>query len=380
MPAPELHAGETLNITMRPKTFEEIVGLEEEVAAVRAIIDNGNIPRCFCLMGPFGCGKTSLAFLIAKYVQGFEFSDITPQIQEINAANVTGIDAMRKLIETSGNYPMIGKYGIIILDEAHKISKAAQEALLKAFEEPASPTIWIVCTTEPEKLTQGWLKGGRCFPVTVRGQDPAGIRILVERAAAARGYTGDITEFLTAVNKARVVSPRRIQMAFEAFNAGIPAARALTAVASANVFEYQDIAFAVVFGKWDKEVTLPWAGNKVIVPLGQMLRQLDDDLKKKPKPEGDVDEQDGQIEEGDVESRESVAQGVRIVVAGYLKGQIMPTLRGGKWQFKDVGKTQRACEAMHALLNSVPGDQFGLQWPGLIMTLWRVNQKLQGGA
>ena len=119
-------AGGTLNLTMRPGEFDDVIGLENEVAALRAKLDTGDIPRAMLFHGPFGCGKTTLALIAAKYIQGWDFAG-NPVVQEINAANITGIDAMRELAYKAASFPMVGKYGVIILDEAHKLSKAAQE-------------------------------------------------------------------------------------------------------------------------------------------------------------------------------------------------------------------------------------------------------------
>ena len=80
------------------------------------------------LAGPYGCGKTTLAWLIAKFMQGWDFEG-QPQAQEINGANYRKIDDMRKLAEGCGAYPMVGKYGVIIMDEAQQLTKDAQQIL-----------------------------------------------------------------------------------------------------------------------------------------------------------------------------------------------------------------------------------------------------------
>lgn len=382
MPAPTLHAGETLNITMRPKEFGEVIGLENEVAAIRNKIDSGGIPRVFLLKGPFGCGKTTLAYVIARYVQGWEFTG-TPQVQEINAANISGIDAMRKLVDTAGSFPMVGKYGIIILDEAHKLSKPAQELLLKEFEVPNSPTVWIVCTTDPEKLIEG-IRAGRCFTLTVRGMGETERATLIARAAKEVGHEGDVSDFVTAVTKAKIVSPRQILMAFEAYHNGIPASDAVSAMRWESLPEYFEIAMGVVFGQWDSGYSLPWIKEKETgkpkqhKSVAEQLKALEDRLKKKPKPEETAPVAAGEttadepepVEEEDIQGKPDAARALRAIVAASLKNAV----------YKGGVKGQRAADALFILSHCTSPNPFdaGMEFAATVGGLYRVNQKVQG--
>lgn len=368
--------GETLTITMRPRTFDDIIGLETQVAAIRNKIANG-VPRAFLLKGPFGCGKTTLAYIIAKEVQGWEFTG-APQVQEINAGNLRGIDAMRGLCDTASSYPMTGKYSVIILDEAHRLTRDAQELLLKEFESENSPTVWVICTTDPEKLIPG-IRAGRCFTQEVAMMDEAAVRKLVARAVTETNHEGLVEDFIQAVLNAQLGSPRKILMAFESYHVGTPAAKACGDQTAAILPEFFDIAFAIVFGQWDKSITLAWAGNKEVRAVGGMLKELDDKLKKKPAASDDTEEEDGKLDEGDVSTKTEYTTGLRCVVAGFLKGQVLPTAAKGKaFKYKAMEKSAQAYKAMHVLANTVPPDNFDIGWPGLVVTLFRVNQIMQG--
>lgn len=368
--------GQTLTITMRPKTFDEVVGLESQVSAIKNKIAEG-VPRAFALFGPFGCGKTTLAYIIAKAVQGWDFAG-SPQVQFINAAKVTGIDAMRELVDSAGCYPMVGKYNVIILDEAHKLSKPAQESLLAEFECENSPTVWVLCSTDPQKLITG-LRAGRCFTQTVAPLTEENLRKLVARGQETLKHTGEVETFIRAALKAQIGSPRKVLMAFEAFHAGDNADTAVGSQTVADLPEYNDIAFAVVFGNWSKETTLQWMAGKTIRPVSLMLKELDDKLKKKSDPTEDTDEADGVIDEEDLMTKPEVATAIRGIVGAYLKGQMLPTIAKGKQpKYKDEGKVQKAYEAMHILANTVPATAPELIWSGTIAALFRINQKLQG--
>src|SRR5208337_549258 len=112
----------TLSLTLRPKDFSEVIGLDVAVNTAKAKLDAGGVPRAILLKGPYGCGKTTLALIIARYIQGPLF-DGEPDIEEINAANYRKIDDMRTLIQGCGSYPMRGLYKVILMDECHQLTK-----------------------------------------------------------------------------------------------------------------------------------------------------------------------------------------------------------------------------------------------------------------
>ncbi len=365
----------TLTIDMRPREFSEIIGLEEQVTALRGKIETGNVPRAILLFGPFGTGKTTLAYIVARAVQGWDFpADAEPQVQEVNAASVTGIDAMRKLCESSQMRPMFGKYGVIILDEAHKLSKPAQEALLKEFESENPSTVWIICTTDPDKLVDG-IKAGRCFTLRTRGMDTENRTKLVARAAKELKHEGDVTEFLTALTKSRIVSPRKILMAFEAYHLGIPAAEAIAGQGYEDLPELHEIAFAIVFGNWEKDVADWRDRNKIIKAAGPQLAKLDEKLKKKTKndeaPAPASESTDGDvpfIEPEETQNKSTASIALRAIVGAFLKNRI----------FKGGPRAQVAAETLDFLVKAIPSDQFALEWSATVAALYRVNKKLRG--
>lgn len=367
--------GTTLTLTMRPHDFTEVIGLETAINTVRAKIDSGEVPRGFLIKGEYGCGKTTLAWIIARYIQGPLFEG-TPQVIEVNGANYRKIENMRELADVAGSYPMAGTYNVIIIDECHQLTKDAQQVLLKELEVPKSPTIWILATTDPEKMNSG--VRDRCFPLTVEGMSAPARKLLVERAAGVVKHEGQLDEFLDAVTKAKLTSPRKILMAFEVYHNGTPAKEAVGNMLLAISPEYHDIGFAVCFGQWDKESSL-FGGTVTVKPLGQQLKELDERLKKKPAPDAETSEKEDAIEEGDLDSKTEAARALRAVVGGFLKGQILPSIqKGGTFKHKEPVKAQRVYEAMHVLANAIPEGAYELQWSGLMTTLWRVNQKMQG--
>lgn len=151
----------------RSNNFDEVIGQNFVVQAIKNTIKQNKIGHAYLFSGPRGTGKTTMARLLAKAVNCSANNDkpcnncpdcllankgIHPDIIEINAANETSVDHIRDLIEKTYLAPMRGKYKIYIIDEVHQLSSAASSALLKILEEPPENIIFILATTDPQKL------------------------------------------------------------------------------------------------------------------------------------------------------------------------------------------------------------------------------------
>lgn len=137
----------TLYRKYRPHTFEDVVGQEHVVAALRGMIEKKHIGHAFIFAGGRGIGKTTIARIFAKEV-GVQENDL----YEIDAASFTGVDTIRELRDGVGSLPFSSPYKAYILDEAHMLSKAAFNALLKTLEEPPAHAIFMLATTDLDKI------------------------------------------------------------------------------------------------------------------------------------------------------------------------------------------------------------------------------------
>jgi DNA polymerase-3 subunit gamma/tau len=131
----------------RPSNFKEVLGQEQVVGVLEGALKLDNVAHAYLFAGSRGTGKTSVARIFAKAL-GTSESDI----QEIDAASNRGIDDVRALREGVRVSPFESKYKVYIMDEVHMLSKDAFNALLKTLEEPPAHVIFILATTELEKV------------------------------------------------------------------------------------------------------------------------------------------------------------------------------------------------------------------------------------
>ena len=133
----------------RPQKFSEVLGQDHIVKVLESSIKLDRIAHAYIFSGSRGTGKTSIARILAKEL-GTSMNDIS----EIDAASNTGVDNIRSLNESVNTLPFDSKYKVYILDEAHMLSKGAWNALLKTLEEPPAHVIFILATTEFEKIPE----------------------------------------------------------------------------------------------------------------------------------------------------------------------------------------------------------------------------------
>lgn len=152
----------------RPKTFSEVVGQEVAVRVLKNAVKLGKISHAYLFAGPRGTGKTTVARILTKALNCLQPKEgepcgvcenclsidkgSFPDLVEIDAASNRGIDDIRAIRDTVSYAPIKGKYKVYILDEAHMLTKEAFNALLKTLEEPPPRTVFILCTTEYEKI------------------------------------------------------------------------------------------------------------------------------------------------------------------------------------------------------------------------------------
>ena len=140
-------AKESLAVKYRPRSFEDLT----EQSAIKDILENQIKTKTFqhgyLFTGPAGTGKTTSARIFANMINDGKGNPI-----EVDAASNSGVDNVRQIIDDAKRKPLDAEYKIFIVDECHSLSNGAWQALLKTLEEPPKFTIFIFCTTDPQKI------------------------------------------------------------------------------------------------------------------------------------------------------------------------------------------------------------------------------------
>jgi replication-associated recombination protein RarA len=241
---------------LRPANLDEIIGQEHVKKAVRSWIERDSFPRNILLTGPVGTGKSCFAEIISRACQGPEGWK-GADIREINAGTVGKVDDARLLAEDSRSRPFTGqgRYRVFCLEEAHRMTDAAQDALLVPMEKNEY-CVWILTSSEPKDLLPAIRS--RCSAATfdLKPLNESQMISLAEKALVEFNPKGDWNSDEAAkwLYERDVRQPREILGVLDLWFSGVPLEEASQKAATEPL--YRDICGAVLRGDWTKTSNL----------------------------------------------------------------------------------------------------------------------------
>jgi len=187
----------------RPRTFDQLVGQEHVVRALSNALTQGRLHHAYLFTGTRGVGKTTLARILAKclncetgvtalpcgqcsactQIDGGRFVDLI----ELDAASNTGVENMREILENAQYAPTAGRYKVYIIDEVHMLSRNAFNAMLKTLEEPPGHVIFVLATTDPQKVPVTVLS--RCLQFNLKQMPPGHVAGHLKHVLEAEGVS-----------------------------------------------------------------------------------------------------------------------------------------------------------------------------------------------
>lgn len=227
-----------LALEYRPKRFLDLIGQDGPRAVLRALVYSGNVPTALLIAGTRGSGKTSAGRILAAALNCTNpdkgdacatcgaclaiQSNASGSVTEIDAASHGGVEDVKGLQELI-QFSVPDKYRVVILDEAHSMSKQAFNALLKVLEEGPSNTIFVLITTEPDKILE--TVRSRCMFIPFKNVPPAAIAARLQYVCEKEGIDydksaledisrhaeGSVRDGLMALDQARVLGPVTVE-------------------------------------------------------------------------------------------------------------------------------------------------------------------------
>ena len=138
---------QTLAVKYRPKTFDDVTEQESVKIILQQQLQAGEVKHAYLFCGGAGTGKTTCARIFANDINGGEGNPI-----ELDAASNSSVDDVRNIIQQAKTKSLDSEYKVFIIDECHAISNTGWQAFLKLIEEPPAKSIFIFCTTDPQKI------------------------------------------------------------------------------------------------------------------------------------------------------------------------------------------------------------------------------------
>lgn len=262
--------GEALAVKYRPKYFEEVVEQSSTITILKKQIETKTFSHTYLFQGTSGSGKTTSARIMANEINNHHGSPI-----EIDAASNNGVDNVRYIIKEAQERSLDSIYKIFIIDEAHALTSNAWQAFLKCLEEPPEYTIFIFCTTEPQKIPATILNRLQIF--TFHRISAAGIRSRLQYICEQEQFTNfeESIDYISKISKGGMRDAISLLDKCSSLSKNLSIENTLQALGNYSYQSFFDLTNALIDQKEDKVISIIdnyyYAGNDLKVFIDQYL-------------------------------------------------------------------------------------------------------------
>ena len=193
-------ATKALAIKYRPKTWDDVTEQSSTKIILQQQLQSGEVKNAYLFCGPAGCGKTTCARIFANDINKGMGNPI-----ELDAASNNGVDDVREIIQQAKTKSLDSDYKIFIIDECHALSNSAWQAMLKIIEEPPAKSIFLFCTTDPQKIPKTILSRVQRYDFSRISQKGIADRLLYilceenETDDGERGVSAEALEYIAKI-------------------------------------------------------------------------------------------------------------------------------------------------------------------------------------
>ena len=180
----------------RPNKFEEVNGQQSVIRILNRQVETGTFVNCYLFEGASGCGKTTIARILANKINKGLGEPV-----EVDGASNNGVENVRNLVDSANLRAIDSEYKVIIIDECHQITAAGWQAFLKTIEEPPKYTIFMFCTTDPQKMPQTIINRCQTYKITKIKNEDITNRLLYISNNEPFTITQDAADYITRMSE-----------------------------------------------------------------------------------------------------------------------------------------------------------------------------------
>ena len=236
-----------LALDLRPTKLSEVLGADSAKKALQAFIDRDSFPNVMLFAGPPGCGKTTLAQIMSAAIAGPDGC-----VHEVNGSVQNKVEDARDFAEMAESRPFNGRPRVFILNEFHRFTDPAQDALKDPMEKLDAK--WLLTTDVPEKISAAIRSRASAATFQLKPLNVPELNKLVGKVLAGVALSGKQDEVRDFLVKNKVFSPREVLGVLDQYLAGVPLEEAVHGAEHEPL--YNEVSSAVLSGNWTRTASL----------------------------------------------------------------------------------------------------------------------------